>query len=105
MWAASMPTRNVNLTDRYDRFVAEQIDAGRYRNASEVMRAGLRLLEQQTREDEEKLKALRALAGEGFAELDQGQGIEIKGRPQLESFIGRLGRPARATARRRARRA
>ena len=37
-----MPTRNVNLTDHYDQFVEGQVSAGRYQNASEVMRAGLR---------------------------------------------------------------
>jgi len=41
-----MPTRNVNLTDYYDQFVEELIMSGKYSNASEVMRAGLRLQEQ-----------------------------------------------------------
>jgi len=40
-----MPTRNINLTDHFDRFVQRQIDIGQYKNASEVLRAGLRLLE------------------------------------------------------------
>ena len=54
-----MPTRNVNLTDHFDRFVAGQIDSGRYKNASEVMRAGLRLLECQHEQESEKLVALQ----------------------------------------------
>ena len=37
-----MPTRNVNLTDELDRFVAKKVKTGRYENASEVVRAGLR---------------------------------------------------------------
>ena len=40
-----MPTRNVNLTDELDRFVAKKVKTGRYQNASEVVRAGLRTLE------------------------------------------------------------
>ena len=84
-----MPTRNVNLTDRFDRFVGDEIDSGRYRNASEVLRAGLRLLEQQTREDEEKLALLRSLASDAFAQLDQGHGVEISGKRQLADFVGR----------------
>jgi putative addiction module CopG family antidote len=56
-----MPTRNVNLTESFDVFIDEQIEAARYRNASEVMRAGLRLLQQQTAEDGAKLAALRRL--------------------------------------------
>jgi len=46
--------RNVNLTGRYDEFVVGQVTSGRFKNASEVVRAGLRLLEQQNREEEEK---------------------------------------------------
>jgi hypothetical protein len=44
--ASVMPTRNVNLTNELDRFVAKKIKTGRYENASEVVRAGLRTLEQ-----------------------------------------------------------
>lgn len=47
---------SVTLGEHFDRFVAEKIDQGRYQSASEVIRAGLRKLE----EDESKLEALRA---------------------------------------------
>ena len=89
-----MPTRNVNLTGRYDQFVVEQVTSGRFKNASEVVRAGLHLLEQQNREDEEKLALLRSLAAEGFDELDQGRGTVIDGERQLRKFIGQVGRRA-----------
>jgi len=89
-----MPTRNVNLTDHYDNFVNQLITSGRFSNASEVMRAGLRLLEGQAQEDGEKLALLRSLASEGFRELDQGQGIVLDGRQQLSEFIGQIGREA-----------
>ena len=62
-----MPTRNVNLTDELDRFVAEKLASGRYENASEVVRAGLRMLEREEREYEAKLVALRAAIDEGDA--------------------------------------
>jgi antitoxin ParD1/3/4 len=62
-----MPTRNVNLTDELDRFVAKKIKAGRYENASEVVRAGLRNLEREEREYEAKLAALRAAIDDGDA--------------------------------------
>ena len=89
-----MPTRNVNLTGRYDQFVVDQVTSGRFKNASEVMRAGLRLLEQQNREDEEKLALLRSLAAEGFDDLDQGRGTVIDGERELRTFIGQIGRRA-----------
>ena len=40
-----MPTRNVSLTDHYDDLVEADVTSGRFKNASEVMRTGLRLLE------------------------------------------------------------
>ena len=87
-----MPTRNVNLTDHYDRFVEEQIALGQFKNASEVMRAGLRLLEQHGLEEQEKLAALRALAAEGFEKLDHGRGIVLDGSDQLAEFVAQIGR-------------
>jgi antitoxin ParD1/3/4 len=92
-----MPTR----TDPYDHFEAEQIESGKYHNASEVMRAGLRLLEQPIGEEQQKLNLLRALAEEGFGQLDQGQGIELRGERQLASFIRRIGQRTTKTTRRR----
>ncbi len=89
-----MPTRNVNLTDHYDQLVSELITSGRFANASEVMRAGLRLLEQQARENEEKLTLLRAAASEAFDELDRGQAIVSDTPQQLAELIGQIGRRA-----------
>jgi len=82
-----MPTRNVNLTDSFDVFIDEQIEAGRYRNASEVMRAGLRLLQQQTAEDGAKLAALRRLAKTGLDQLDQGRGVEFTSATDLARHL------------------
>jgi antitoxin ParD1/3/4 len=69
-----MPTRNINLTPEMDRFVAARIKKGRYANASEVLRAGLRALEEDEKEDRARLEALRTAiqAGEesGVAEGD-----------------------------------
>jgi antitoxin ParD1/3/4 len=64
---AAMPTRNVNLTDELDRFVATKVRSGRYENASEVVRAGLRTLEREEQEYDAKLAALRAAIDEGDA--------------------------------------
>jgi antitoxin ParD1/3/4 len=45
-----MTTRNVVLTDHLSAFVDGLVASGRYQNASEALRAGLRLLEQQEAE-------------------------------------------------------
>jgi antitoxin ParD1/3/4 len=65
--AVVMPTRNVNLTDELDRFVATKVKSGRYENASEVVRAGVRTLDREEREYEAKLEALRAAIDKGEA--------------------------------------
>jgi antitoxin ParD1/3/4 len=69
-----MPTRNINLTPQLDRFVESRIKRGRYANASEVLRAGLRALDMDEKKDKAKLDAIRTavLAGEesGVAEGD-----------------------------------
>ena len=75
-----MPT-SVALGPHFETFVREQVDSGRYNNVSEVVRAGLRLLEDEAQTYEAKLAALRAPISEGeagepidadivFAELD-----------------------------------
>ena len=54
---------SVALSDHLHGFVERKIKEGRFGNASEVVRAGLRLLEEQ----ETKLEALRAAIREGLA--------------------------------------
>lgn len=54
---------NVSLTSKLDDFVAEQVNQGRYRSASEVVREGLRLLEL----SESKLQNLQQQVEEGRA--------------------------------------
>ena len=94
-----MPTRSIDLTEHLDKFVTDQVSAGRYQDISDVMRASLRLLEQQAREEQEKLSLLRTLADEAFGQLDQGLGIEFTSREQLDIAIGQIGhRAAQALA-------
>jgi antitoxin ParD1/3/4 len=52
---------SVSLGNHYARFIRDQLKSGRFGSASEVIRAGLRLLE----EDEMKLAAVRAALEEG----------------------------------------
>lgn len=52
---------SVSLSDHFASFIAAQVETGRYGSASDVVRAGLRLLE----EHEAKVKALQAALIEG----------------------------------------
>jgi antitoxin ParD1/3/4 len=96
-----MGTKNVNLTEHYSEFVDRLVASGRDKNAGEVLGAGLRLLEQRTTEEEQKLAILRNLAAEGFEQIDQGQGIELRSQRHLSARIAKLGRQAARTAGRR----
>src|SRR5947208_3510895 len=42
----AMPTRNLVLTDHQEKLIKKLVESGRYQNASEVLREGLRLVEQ-----------------------------------------------------------
>ncbi len=61
-----MPT-SVALGSHFERFVREQVQAGRFNNASEVVRAGLRLLEEGEQRRQLELDALRAAIAAGRA--------------------------------------
>ena len=67
-----MPTRNVVLTDHQARLVEQLVASGRYQNASEVLREGLRLVERRESEDEMRLSALRDAAKIGIADIEAG---------------------------------
>jgi len=53
---------SITLGNHFEDFVQNRISAGRYKNASEVIRAGLRLLE----EEEDKVAALKQAIQEGI---------------------------------------
>jgi antitoxin ParD1/3/4 len=69
---------SISLGEHFDSFIAEQLESGRYASTSEVVRAGLRLLE----EEETRLVTLRQLlkAGEKSDIVDY----------SLDTLIGEL---------------
>lgn len=87
-----MPTRNINLTDRYDAFLVRQIESGRFKNASEVVRAGLYLLERQEQVEEAKLEALRRDARAGEDAYARGDYTPIEDESALDRFFEERGR-------------
>lgn len=57
--------RSYALGDHFEKFIDAQVESGRFNNASEVVRAGLRLLEDHERPAALTLEELRRLIQEG----------------------------------------
>lgn len=70
-----MATRNVVLTDAQSSLVDRLVEIGRYQNASEALRAGLRLLER----EENEIRALRNQITTGLAQARDGDLAEGRG--------------------------
>ncbi|MFO1174034.1 MAG: type II toxin-antitoxin system ParD family antitoxin [Paracoccaceae bacterium] len=80
-----MPTRNVVLTDHQSALIDDLVASGRYQNASEVLRAGLRLLEREESEWEEvRARVLRGLDQVRNREFAEGTGEEVMRRAFAE---------------------
>lgn len=82
-----MPTRNVVLTDHQALLVEQLVASGRYQNASEVLREGLRLVEQREAEDAYRLEALRSAVRGGIADISAGRYKTFESRDALRAHL------------------
>ena len=65
-------TKNISLTAEQLELVESRVASGRYQNASEVVRAALRLLEEAELEREVRVQQLREQINEGLTALTDG---------------------------------
>lgn len=70
---------SISLGNHFENFIENSLSEGRYKNASEVVRAGLRLLE----EEESKLQVLKKAIQNG---LDSGRAEDFDPKKHLESL-------------------
>lgn len=85
-----MATRNVVLSQHQHELVEALVKSGRYQNASEVLREGLRLLEREEAEEAAKVAVLRQAAEQGWSDLATGLFHEVDDE-SLDDFLGQLG--------------
>lgn len=85
-----MATRNVVLSQHQHELVESLVKSGRYQNASEVLREGLRLLEREHEEDQAKIAVLRQATEHGWSDLASGRFDDVED-DDLDSFVRQLG--------------
>jgi|HubBroStandDraft_6_1064221.scaffolds.fasta_scaffold2126763_1 antitoxin ParD1/3/4 len=78
---------SVTLSDHFESFVASEVASGRFGNTSEVVRAGLRLLEH----EEKTLQALRAAIDEGMNSGEPVDGAEAFARIRAKHGLEKPG--------------
>ena len=89
-----MRSRNITLTEHFEQFLEDQLRSGRFKDANEVLGAGLRLLEHQMQTDVQQLSRLKSLAEAGFRSLESHDSISITSDEDLQNAIARLGHEA-----------
>ena len=67
---------NLSLTPDLERFVQRKVASGRYNSASEVVRAALRVLEENEQVRQIEIANLRQKIQEGLDSLDRGESID-----------------------------
>ncbi len=85
-----MPTRNVVLSDRQAQLVERLVTSGRYQNASEVLRDGLRLVESRDAEERARLAALRDAARLGISDIEGGRFVSFDTASELGRHLSEL---------------
>jgi antitoxin ParD1/3/4 len=91
-----MPTRNVVLTDQQAALVERLVATGRYQNASEVLRDGLRMIESRAAEEKARLQALRDAARSGLEDIEAGRVTALLSGDELRCHLAGLSRQSRA---------
>ena len=88
-----MPTRNVVLTVHQEKLITKLVESGCYQNASEVLRASLRLMERREAVAA-RLAAFCDAACVGFAGLNRGEFKEYVDSEAVENYLNALSRKA-----------
>jgi antitoxin ParD1/3/4 len=83
-------TRNIALTPHFDQFVQSKVESGRYQSASEVVRAALRLLEEQ--EERQSFGRVRQDIEIGWQQSERG---DVVNGPAVFAEIRKMSRSRR----------
>lgn len=73
---ATRETMNISLTRQLQKFIQDRIKSGRYTSASEVVREGLRLMQEREEERAAAIQSIRQKIEQGIAAADRGELID-----------------------------
>ncbi len=73
-----MTTRDIELTDAHERLIDELVASGQFKNASDVVRTGLRLLKAEEQRRARTLELWRKAAQEGWESFGRGKSIVVE---------------------------
>ncbi len=82
---------NVSLTPEFERYIGEKLKSGLYSTASEVIRDGLRLMQERDQLNAARLKQLRDDIQVGLDQLSHGEGVD--GEKAFARILGKGRRP------------
>jgi antitoxin ParD1/3/4 len=82
-----MSTRHVVLSEHQEELIELLVRSGRYRDASDVLREGLRLVEEREADETVRLNALRDAAAAGFASVDRGEFKQFDSIDDLQAYL------------------
>ncbi|MAU40099.1 MAG: type II toxin-antitoxin system ParD family antitoxin [Kordiimonas sp.] len=81
---------HISLTPKLEEMVRNKVDSGLYNNASEVIRAALRLMANEDKEHEERLNTLRAEIKKGQDSIARGEYTAINSKEELTKFLDEI---------------
>ncbi len=90
---ANRTTMNISVTGPMAKFVSRQVKTGRYQTASEVVREGLRILEDRQRERAVALASVKRKIAVGLRQAEEGRLIDSK--DVLRRMHSRIATPKR----------
>ena len=93
-----MPKRNVVLTEHQAALIEDLVAGGRYKNASEFLHEGLRLIESRESEDASRLKVLKTAVQVGLADSTAGRYTDFNSSESLTKHLKSLAEKAIASA-------
>ncbi len=85
-----MVNQQLELSEHDSEIMRRTVQEGRYKDANEVVEAGLRLLEEREEEERIQLERLRAEVKKGMDDLEAGRYVEVNSVEELDALFDKI---------------